>query len=543
VSGRRGFARGISRREFLGATAVLAGSVSPPRRAIAAPAPDIVVDVHCHTFNEKDLPVTGFVAHYVQGGALSDVSREVTPLPEAVVRRVLRWARGKVENNVPEAESEISTLLPALFGGDPVVGVNPLPAADLQKASDGILGKLTTSTFLKSMAGAVERLSYALYVVCHDHAKVAATISRTYPSVSLFVPLLVDFDAWSSDAPVTPLALQIQLHELVSKLAIRGKIGNGKALFHPFMAFDPLREVNVNLRQDPVVYKPYGDDRVFTPDAPYPCAAPLPADPTPWTQPRPVAAARGSMALVRHAVEQAGFIGVKLYPPVGFSALGNVNWNPSRDLGGRLDLALQALYAYCQAEDVPIAAHANASNSFALGYGELAGPEGWARALEQYPHLRLNLGHFGELHGVTRDRGIRGCEAWMRQAAVLMDTYPNVYADFSDSSAVHDDAFADRYFGHLSELFDKHPKAAGRVMYGSDWWLNTIDPSSEKAVDRLQGFLETRFGAKVRGDIMGRNALRFLGFSGPDDRPAASGNQRRLLAFYGQEKPPSWLKR
>ena len=103
---------------------------------------------------------------------------------------------------------------------------------------------------------------------------------------------------------------------------------------------------------------------------------------------------------MRDAVERAGFIGVKLYPPVGFLPLGNAGFSPDAARGQALDQALRALYATCEAEEIPITAHASPGNEFALGYGQLAAPERWAPVLREFPNLRLNFGHFGHETGV-----------------------------------------------------------------------------------------------------------------------------------------------
>jgi len=77
--------------------------------------------------------------------------------------------------------------------------------------------------------------------------------------------------------------------------------------------------------------------------------------------------------------------------------------------------------------------HTGASNGFEPGFGVLGMPDNWRPVLAAYPALRLNLAHFGHLQGADTSRGAKACEAWIRQAAVLMTAYPNVYADLGDS--------------------------------------------------------------------------------------------------------------
>jgi hypothetical protein len=54
--------------------------------------------------------------------------------------------------------------------------------------------------------------------------------------------------------------------------------------------------------------------------------------------------------------------------------------------------------------------------------------------------------------------------------------------------------------------------------------------------------LETKFGPSQRADMMGPNALRFLGFHDDCGKPSAkSRNAIRLRSFYGDTPQPAWL--
>jgi len=150
--------------------------------------------------------------------------------------------------------------------------------------------------------------------------------------------------------------------------------------------------------------------------------------------------------------------------------------------------------------------------------------------LERFPALRLNLGHFG---GELR--------TWVDGAVALIDRYPNVYADLSNSALVYDDRFAAQLQAQLGELFARHPKLKRRVMYGSDWWLSMLDPEAGRAVERFHAVLGAVLAPEELADLMGRNALRFLGLTDDQNRPRAGAAARRLRAFYGAAPRPSWL--
>jgi predicted TIM-barrel fold metal-dependent hydrolase len=531
----------FTRRTLLG-TGVGAGAgalLARPRRAAAAAAP--IVDVHCHVFNGADLPITGFLARFIPG--LSDVSRELTAVPETIVRKVVGFIHEQIINRAAPGKQDELAYLTGLKDNNRTaqpVGwlTDPAVLARYQQILDAAGAKLGALPLLRlepaKIAATLDRTARLLFLVNHERARIAATLAAIYPEVSLFTPLLVDYDAWSDDKPRVPLVDQIDVHAEVARAAMADRIRAG-ARFHPFVAFDPLREVRANA---PTIgrgsYKPYGDDQVYTPGVRYRC-------PTGAPPARPPANA-GSIALARYAIESAGFIGCKLYPPVGYTALDNERLNADAEIGKKLDLALQAFFAWCEAEEVPITAHTSAGNEYGLGFRDFVSPARWAPALAKFPRLRVNFGHFGHDEGIDSKAGVKACEAWIRQAAALISAYPNVYADMSNSWLVFDEDYAGKFLGYLEEIFAKFPTVRTRLMYGSDFWLNRLDPGTDSAVKKFTEKLTAKFGAAVCADIMGTNALRFLGFlDAAGNKPAGNRNRARLRKFYGAVPQPAWL--
>jgi predicted TIM-barrel fold metal-dependent hydrolase len=257
----------------------------------------------------------------------------------------------------------------------------------------------------------------------------------------------------------------------------------------------------------------------------------------------------GAIELVRHAIEVAGFLGVKVYPPVGFAPAGNGTWlagTPREAEGHQIDLALDAFFAYCEAEEVPITTHASVGNLYALGFENLVRPQSWGPVLKRHPKLRLNLGHFGHDEGIDDRRGLKACEAWMRQAFALIERYENVYADMANSALAYDDAYAKRYLGYLAQLIGGNAdhKLTRRIMFGSDWWLNRLGPKSETFPEKFaQHFhsAEGALGPSITRNVMGYNALRFLGFIDDQNRVRDGRAAGRLRSFYGEMPKPAWL--
>src|SRR5439155_20874758 len=122
---------------------------------------------------------------------------------------------------------------------------------------------------------------------------------------------------------------QVELHEKVSRLSMLGRLGYGTARVHPFVGFDPRRELVSRKRAD----------------------------------------LKGALALAKEAVQEYGFIGVKLYPPMGFRPLGNgATAEMTAEDAYRVDGILDELYTWCEAEQVPVTAHCNPSNEAAEEY-------------------------------------------------------------------------------------------------------------------------------------------------------------------------------
>ncbi|HVY39294.1 MAG TPA: amidohydrolase family protein [Polyangia bacterium] len=496
-----------TRRAVLaGAVAALArpAEAAPPAPAAPAPKPAPVsacVDVHCHAFCSADLPIVGFVAHQIPG--LTEISRFLTRWPEIVARAVLRAVATLPNAIAPTGDAELASLRAlAARPGPPVAPIPPLPPG----AVDDLLASAARSlpfTLGDAQRQVITRTLETLYVAAHPRAAIAATMAHTFPAVSLFTPSLVDYDAWSDDRPPTPLWQQVLIQEQIARLSVAGRVGRPDARVHPFVAYDPRRQAESGAGDGPR----QGPARATEPHA-------------------------GSTAidLVRYAVQSAGFLGVKLYPPVGFAPLDNPTLQPGLPLAAALDRALVLLYELCESSEVPILTHTSASNEYGLGLRRLANPARWAPVLQRFPALRLDLGHFGG-----------EVPAWTDEAIALIESYPNVYADLSNSPLVYDDAYAERLRGLLPGLLARHPRLRRRLMYGSDWWLSALDPLADRAIDRFRAVLSPVLTPDASADLMGRNALRFLGFLDEQDAPRPGAAARRLRAFYGAAPRPPWL--
>ncbi len=504
------------------ATAALASGapVAPPA------SPPVAVDVHCHTFCSADLPIVGFVAHFIPG--LTELSRFVSHWPELVVRAFVGAVATLPNAVAPSGEAELAMLRAAL--AQPAAGPLPAVPALPPELLGTLLAELTKQlpfSVGEDKRRIIVRYLETLYLVAHPRVSIAASIAQLFPSIALFTPALVDYDAWSEDRAPTPLWQQVLLQESIARLSTEGRVGRPDARFHPFVAFDPRRQLE---GPQAVVPKPGGALAAAAKVAPMAMPIPVPS------------AASSALDLVRYAIEAGGFLGVKLYPPVGFAPTDNVHLRRDLPFAAGLDGALDALYVYCASAEAPILTHTSAANEYGLGLHRLVSPEHWRPVLERHPTLRLNFGHFGHDYGVPQtDVPVKTADAWIYQAAALIDRYPNVYADLSNSPLVYDPAYGRRLCALLADVMARYPRVRRRLMYGSDWWLSGLDPEAAAAVGQFRATLGGLLGPDGLTDLMGRNALRFLGFLDDAGRPRSGAAAARLRRFYAGRPRPVWL--
>ncbi len=436
-----------------------------------------------------------------------------------------------------------------------------------ESAAEGFEGFGDLFGQVRNAKRAVGRFLRALRLVTRYRYQVAGELARTYPSVSLFVPALVDFSHTTSDNPSTEIREQIAIHSLVAKLSIAGRLPDAPSTrLAPFVGFDPYREVAETAlgqwnpdRGVQNSYVPYADRASSDPQDRYHRgirfeevrARPLHLpDSQEWDRSfLDLSGVKGAIDLVRHAIELGGFVGVKLYPPAGFLPLGNA-LRFAGTKGEQLDAALRALYGYCVAMDVPILAHASHSNGFEEDYNAFAGPAGWELVLTEYPDLRVCFGHFGHLHGVGADPAHASSDGWPSRFVELIDRHPHVYADVGNSKFPLSNGYRTQFLALLSLLLgganpdSRQQKRRRRLLYGSDFWMNTLSPRHDTYLTSFEEAFREAFDGATGEAFMGRNALRFLGFTGDDDRPDFSNrNRRRFVAFHGPHETPEWLQR
>lgn len=212
---------------------------------------------------------------------------------------------------------------------------------------------------------------------------------------------------------------------------------------------------------------------------------------------------------VKTAIESEGFVGVKLYPPLGYKPAGNEN--------PEIEDKMMRLYSYCcqnEENPIPITAHCSWSGGvysnervpgvrdMRIYYRGMAHPKHWERALERFPSLKVNLAHFGGLgEWDARTVNVTPRENWAEGIIALIKKYDNVFTDLS----YHGLPATDRAGDYRDVLLEKIEGIEDRVLLGSDWYMSRIQCSLN---DYWAGF--KNLFPQLFFVMTGDNALSFL---------------------------------
>lgn len=249
------------------------------------------------------------------------------------------------------------------------------------------------------------------------------TMKSFYPENSCFVLLPMDFEfAGVGSSPQTYLE---QLEELAAL------VGNPDNRVKPFVAADPRRP---NL-----------------------------------------------LGLIREYIEERGFAGIKVYPPLGYFPF---------------DPALNSIYGYAEANEIPVLTHCSrggvyykgkitkAMKTHPLTNERLGGwprskfsdnwtdPRNWSEVLKRHPMLKLCLAHFGGVgewkkYWKNPARSSTREETWFSTIADLIEQYEHVYADVSFTAHYR------KYWPLLKVLLNTD-KIKDRILFGSDFYMVRI---------------------------------------------------------------------
>jgi len=553
-----------ARRAFLaGLAATLAplpafadvAALCPADPTISNPAAPLTIDTHAHFFNGSDLQIKEFLSKTTVGpdselhllvnamaGLFQILGWHLAPSAQYEMAAIARYAAllkdcggtdqmrrvagGSYQEGYALGRRELQVAADAVYqtpSGAAVLGPKGgltgigAAIADLPVTFDEFEDRRSNAaTVLGSQPTFLGYIQFVLHNFNHRHVN-AIDYLTTYSKgssrkIDLVVSSMVDYDWWLARGMGTPTSLSDQVDVMGQISVLLGGRVHGFAPFCPFRETMTLDSTGM------------GD----------------------------------AMHLVKRAIETRGFIGVKLYPPMGFAAWGNTGktvWRgkPSLppatadpDFGKRLDAAMSNLFTYCVAHDVPIMAHTNHSNGPYEEFKDLAGSEYWKLALEKFPGLRVSFGHFGDTD--LEDHKGDKTRPFLKLMTRGADTPgANTFADsgyFAGTlmnQAKMRDVLRDLYASENRIMLE-------RLMYGTDWTMILPQKNAERYLSDFVDVMrrietaEPGIGARqttLSNAFFGRNAVEFLGLR------AGRGNRRRLETFYAQNKvpEPDWMRK
>lgn len=219
--------------------------------------------------------------------------------------------------------------------------------------------------------------------------------------------------------------------------------------------------------------------------------------------------------LFRKSVEEWGFMGVKLYPPLGYFPY---------------DKGLYPVYEYCTQHNLPVLAHCSPFNPvhFKGKKKELlrllsesidpigtenksrkelcsafTNPLNYKHVIKDFPKLRVCFGHFGSGYYWKQYVDDPGDDSnWFVIIRKMIQEYDNFYTDVSFT--LNDEV----YFSLLKIiLYDE--KIRTKVLFGSDYYMVETEASERRFGLDLRAYL----GEELFTAIAVTNPERFLGLT------------------------------
>ncbi len=227
-----------------------------------------------------------------------------------------------------------------------------------------------------------------------------------------------------------------------------------------------------------------------------------------------------------YAFTQRGFVGVKLYPSLGY---------------GMDSPEMDQVFSYCVSHDAPLLMHCN-KGGFFFDASDIAfcDPAPWGAILAKYPTLRVCFAHFGGYENLLETDIVAG--SWTTQIIDLMRRFPGVYTDIAYHTGPMAGGDAEKnYFRHMTDLL-ADPVIGQRILFGSDYFL----VRQQVREDNLWNYFSANFTPAQFDAITQTNPIAYLGMPAADGT-GARPNIQRHLAWLAQHRtdvqriPAGWV--
>ena len=239
---------------------------------------------------------------------------------------------------------------------------------------------------------------------------------------------------------------------------------------------------------------------------------------------------------ITEALEEYGFLGVKMYPALGYDPDNESIYNDYET-----NKKLKLVYEYCnnKRKRISITTHCSKGGSYSselMRYHRiieyLNDPRRWEKVIEKYPYINFNFAHFGGFKDFM-NANEKYYMVWTDKIREFMRKNNNVYADISSHLGALNPKHSEKYFEILKGLLDekKNDKYLyrDRILFGTDWMFSFYN-EDEYVRTFFNNLGEDRFNI-----IAIRNPIKFLfpNYKLPE----------RIKKFYKEKNKnyPSWL--
>ena len=233
------------------------------------------------------------------------------------------------------------------------------------------------------------------------------------------------------------------------------------------------------------------------------------------------------LARLTDCVLKRGFVGVKLYPSLGYSVQTD---------------AMRAVLAFCAEHDVPVSMHCSGGGFYrAPADIDNCNPRHWSQLLDEFPTVRVCFAHCGG--------GSLFCEpmnpdGWDALVLGLLEQHVNAFADLSyHADQMLDAGKREVWLGRIRGMLGNATYGT-RVLFGTDSWLVRAQATEEAYWDWFRDALGEADWHRVAEEA----PRRFLGL--PDASGQGSGKSvQRHLDWLAAKKaqlgatPQPWVVR
>ncbi len=201
---------------------------------------------------------------------------------------------------------------------------------------------------------------------------------------------------------------------------------------------------------------------------------------------------------LRTLVEDHGFKGVKIYPPLGYS--------PDHEV------LMNRIYPYMAEKDIPLLSHCSPGTATSKALSPqaahaLADPDRYQTVMKAYPELRICLAHFGGSGEWQKHLDFprnQAASTWLQKILEMIKSraYPNLYTDISYT------VFNLTENVPLLKMLLQNNDVLDKVLFGSDFYMAECEQYSEK---RLSIDLRYALGEDLFWKIANENPKTYLG--------------------------------